>query len=317
VANHELANQTALVTTGDSTQLIAMHWLDGKPNLRLRRNSEASVVVALPEIALRYSASKSTLRRCIGHQPFRDRSVAWVDCDREPLAGSLTCDRCTAVNATFASQLHHAHNKGRSELDAAVLAHLDQPNHAYLAAFRDGSIKVGTSTKSRHQTRLDEQGAWVAQVVANAEDGFAVRSLEDRITAETGLPQSVSVRRKLDGLVAPKTDDQLRTELSRWTNRVHELIADRSDSRVSPANDGWVSGVSTDPVWTHVHPYPLRLDSGTHDLELTTASGRIVVSQRPGSTDRFVCDIRQLFGLVLTTDNTAIPDELAVQDSLF
>jgi len=317
VAHYPIAYQTEPVDVGQATQLVAMHWRDGTPHLRLRRDAASSQVVPLREVALRYSASPSTPRRCVGHKPFRDRSVEWADCDREPIAGSLTCDRCTAVNATFASQLHHAHNKGRSELDAAVLSHLQTPNKVYLAAFRDGSVKVGTSTKARQQTRLDEQGAWVAQVVANAEDGFAVRSLEDRITSETGLPQSVSVRRKLDGLVAPRPDDQLRTELSRWTTRVHELIADLSDPRISATNDGWVSGVSTDPVWNHVHPYPLRLDSGTHDLEFRTASGRVVVAQRPGSDDRFVCDIRQLFGLVLTVDESATPDELAVQDSLF
>ena len=294
-----------------------MQWTNGEPSIRIRRDHGESRLVPLREIALRYSVSPTTPRRCIGHKPFRDREVAWVDCNRKPVEGSLTCDRCTANNAAFASQLHHAHTKGRSELDPAVLSHLEQPNNIYLAAFRDGSVKVGTSTAGRLHTRLDEQGAWVAQIVASTTDGFAVRTLEDRITNEIGLPQSVSVRRKLDGLAAPRLDDQLRTELSRWTTRVHELIAEQGDQRVQQQNTGWVSGVSTDPIWSSVHRYPLRLDSGTHDLEFVTASGRVVVAHRPTSSDHFICDIRQLFGVELTMEAELVPDELTVQDSLF
>ncbi len=302
---------------GDQLHLLAIRWDSGRPFVRLRQNGGASQLIALRDLALRYTVSDTTSRRCVGHKPFRDKTSAWSDCNRSPVAGSLTCDRCTASDATFASQLHHAHNKGRSELDSAVLAHLEQPNNVYLAAFRDGSVKVGTSTKARLETRLDEQGAWVAQVVASTTDGFAVRSLEDRITAELGLPQSVSVRRKLDGLDNPRPDDRLRTELSRWSTRVHELIAEQADPRVSPTNDGWVSTVSTDPAWENVHPYPLKLTSGSHDLEFLTASGRIAMARRPTSSDRFICDIKQLFGLQIELLDEVVPDELTVQDSLF
>ena len=312
-----IERQTDLVIPGDNIQLQMMQWQDGSPFVRVRRNRGESRLVPLHEIALRYSASPVTQRRCVGHKPFRDRGVAWADCNRTPIAGSLTCDRCTASNATFASQLHHAHTKGRSELDPSVLSHLEQSNNVYLAAFRDGSIKVGTSTTARLATRLDEQGAWVAQVVASTTDGFAVRTLEDRITNEIGLPQSVSVQRKLDGLAAPRLDDQLRTELSRWTTRVHELVDEHGDERVQQTNTGWVSSVSTDPIWSTVHRYPLRLDSGTHDLEFVTASGRVAVAHRPTSSDHFICDIRQLFGVELTLEAELVPDELTVQDSLF
>ncbi len=294
-----------------------MSWTDGRPRVRLRRNGGQSEFVSLHDLSLRYSVADATTRRCVGHKPFRDKSTSWSDCNRTPIEGSLTCDRCTANDATFASQLHHAHTKGRGELDTAVLAHLDQPNNVYLAAFRDGSVKVGTSTKARLDTRLHEQGAWVAQVVAATSDGFAVRSLEDRITAELGLPQSVSVRRKLDGLAAPRPDDRLRTELSRWSTRVHELIAEHADPRVSPTKDGWVSSVSTNPNWSNVHPYALRLDSGSHDLEFLTASGRVAMVRRPTSSDHFVCDLRQLFGLQIELLDEVTPDELTVQDSLF
>ncbi|MFT7474399.1 MAG: hypothetical protein ACI81L_001324 [Verrucomicrobiales bacterium] len=308
--------QTRLVEPGDTVVITGLTWTTGRPQVRLRRNGAPSSLYPLDHLALRYSAGRDSTRWCIGHKPFRDSGVPWTDCDRPPLHHGRTCDRCAASDATFASQLHHAHNKGHSELDSAVRTHLEQPNSLYLAAFRDGSIKVGTSTAARLPTRLEEQGAWAAQVVAAATDGFAVRTLEDRITVELGLSQSVSVRRKLAGLLQPVSDDHLRAELSRWTVTVHSLMARLDDSRTTPSSTGWVSSISTDPIWARVHPYPLKLHSGNHDVEFIAASGRVTVLGRPGSSDRFLADLRTLYGIELRIADVE-PDELAVQDSLF
>jgi hypothetical protein len=308
--------QTRRVEAGDTVVITGLSWATGRPQIRLRRNGAPSTLSPLDHIALRYTAGPDSLRRCIGHKPFRASAVPWADCDRPPLHEGRSCDRCAASDATFASQLHHAHNKGHGELDSAVRTHLEQPNSLYLAAFRDGSIKVGTSTAARLPTRLEEQGAWVAQIVAATTDGFAVRTLEDRITVELGLPQSVSIRRKLDGLLKPVSDDQLRSALSRWTATVHSLMARLDDSRVTSSSTGWVSSISTDPIWARVHPYPLKLQSGNHDVEFIAASGRVVVLGRPGSSDRFLADLRTLYGIELRLADVE-PDELAVQDSLF
>ena len=304
------------MTNSETLVLTGVSWRDGSPSLRLRRNQMPSELVPLVGFTARYSTGPTANRHCIGHKPFRDTDVAWLDCDQTPLHDGRTCDRCAASDATFASQLHHAHNRGASELDAAVRKHLEQPNHLYLAAFRDGSIKVGTSTAPRLLTRLDEQGAWICEVVANATDGFAVRTLEDRVTVELGLSQSVSIGRKLSGLTRPKPDEDLRSEIALWASLVGALIDDMDDSRIERASVAWTSAACDDPLFSNLHPYPLKIETGNHDLELVAASGRIAVARRPGSTDRFAIDVRRLFGVELTLVDTA-PDELAVQDSLF
>jgi len=273
-------------------------------------------MVPLEGFGLNYFVGPETPRRCLGHKPFRDSTRAWVDCDAEPLHDGRLCDRCAASDATFASQLHHAHSKAPGELDPAVRRHLEQPNKLYLAAFRDGSIKVGTSTAPRLVERLHEQGAWVARVVADSDDGYAVRTLEDRISAELGLPQSVSIRRKLEGLQQPRPDRSLVDEIELWTDRVHELVDRSGEDRLSPASDDWRFEQADDPVFAGPHPYPLKLDSGTHDIELLAASGRAVVLGRPTTGDRFVADIRALFGFELPLGEFE-PDPLAVQDALF
>lgn len=297
--------------------LIRLEWTQGRPRLRVRRPpSAASALVDLTGFALNYCVDGETTRRCLGHKPFRDRSQTWVDCDNEPLHEGRLCDRCAASDATFASQLHHAHSKAPGELDGAVRRHLEQPNKLYLAAFRDGSVKVGTSTANRLEERLDEQGAWIARVVVDATDGYAVRALEDRISAELGLPQSVSIRRKLDGLLKPRPESVLESEIDLWTGRVHDLVMRAGEARLSPVSDDWRFAHADDPVYSGLHPYPLKLDSGAHDFGLLAASGRAVVMERPTTGDRFVADIRVLFGLELALGGFE-PDPLAIQDSLF
>jgi len=302
---------------GQQLHVLSTVWVDETPSVRVRVDGGDSTVIPLAALTLRYSLEGSARRRCIGHKPFRDRAVSWIDCNSPPLPQSLTCDRCAANDAAFAAQLHHAHQRGRGELDSAVLAHLDKPNSLYLAAFRDGSIKVGTSTKPRLQTRLAEQGAWRAVIAANATDGFAVRTLEDRVTAEIGLPQSVAIGRKLAGLEQPKTDEWLESELSRWQAAVAGLIERLADPRLSSANTLWVTPCDDDSRWKSVHRYPRRLDSGSHDLEVLGASGRAVLARRPSGIDHFAADLRQLYGILIDTSDDVTPDELTVQDSLF
>lgn len=304
------------MTTTRTLVITGMTWADGQPFLRVRRDGSPSTIERLIGFTLSYSTGPEAKRHCIGHKPFRDSSTSWVDCERPPLHEGRTCDRCAASDATFASQLHHAHNKGGSELDPAVRQHLEKPNHLYLAAFRDGSVKVGTSTAPRLQTRLLEQGAWVAHVAASTTDGFAVRSLEDRITVELGLPQSVSIVRKLDGLVNPKPNGPLRRELARWASNVGTMIDQMTDARIDAADTTWSSPSIDDRLFDGLHPYPLKVESGNHDLEFVGACGRVAVVTRPGSGDHFVIDVRRLYGVELSLGDV-VPDELAVQDSLF
>lgn len=300
---------------GETVLLCGVSWATGHAEFHLRINGAASTHVPVPGFRLGYSAQHAT-PRCVGHKPFRDRSAPWVDCDTAPLHDGQKCDRCAANDATFASQLHHAHTRGAGELDASIRSHLAQENHLYLAGFRDGSIKVGTSTSHRLHTRLCEQGAWSAAIVATTTNGVAVREIEAQITTELGLAQSVSARRKLTGLVNPIGNDRLTTELARWKTAVHRLIDGIGSDEINATDESWSSPVANDDVWNHVIGYPLKLRTGAHQLEFVAASGRLCAFTRPGTGDVFAADPKALYGRELVHSNVE-PDELAVQDSLF
>ncbi len=297
--------------------IIAVDWSDAEAKVRLRDGDEqTSTLAPLVGLRLNYNASPGSVRRCLGHTPFRHTNVAYVDCANRPQPGSRKCRQCSIVDATFASNLHHAHTKDRAEIDPAIAEHLRQPNLLYLAAFRDGSVKVGTTTEKRRQKRLAEQGAWRAIIVARADDGYAVRVAEDAVTAGLGVAQSVSVGRKLDGMASPKPATVIEGLLGQMATDVRALLQDLDGPKLMALGEAWEFPGSEHSDWSGLHRYPLRLDSGSHDLEVSNACGRLVVLRRPGGADAFIADLGQLFGVELRLGHYE-SDQLAVQDSLF
>ena len=233
-----------------------------------------------------------------------------------PDMGSRTCERCTIVEATFASNLHHAHTRNRNELDASIRTHLEQPNRLYLASFRDGSIKVGTSTSGRSVERFLEQGAWRARWVADTTDGYRVRELEDLVTEELGLVQAVTSRRKKAGLITPRPDSQLDRTLDDLTDRVHALLDLPGAPLATQCNMPWTNPAIDSGAAEGAIAYPLDLKSGVHAFEIDDVVGKLAIASRPGGPDRFVIDLAPLFGIICET-SAEPPAEIAIQDSLF
>lgn len=317
-------------TPGSALVVLGLTWSTDGCAVRLRIPGDPSELVPAVGLELNYRTSAQPRRHCIGHHSPRKNGGAYVDCMNPPQPQERTCVSCAVADAEFASNLHHAHTRDRAELDKSVVDHLDQTNVLYLAAFRDGSVKVGTSTGRRKDTRLAEQGAWLAVEVATVEDGFLVRQLEDLVTNKLGLPQSVSIKRKLHGMASPLGEAMLHKRLDPLVEQVHQVIdsADRlpgstdlddsaeQDRRYELTDDRWLFPGSDGPLWQGLHQYPARLDRGTHHLEVAAMCGRMAVLSRPGSPDRFVADLGQLYGIELDLGQYE-PDQLAVQDSLF
>lgn len=308
-----VSGQTSFETNAAVT-VLGVAWSHDQPAVRVRQDDDGSMLLPLIGLSLNYKAGPR--RRCIGRT---ESDHAWSDCARSPLPNALYCDDCTGRNAAHAAQLHHSHHRDTGELSAEMREHLDQPNNLYLAAFRDGSIKVGTSTTSRLETRLAEQGAWVARIVSRSTDGVMVRVLEDAVTEHFGLPQSISIKRKIDGQVQPRADDDIHRELDRWTTQVHRLIRDLDSAQLAPIDERWAFVGRYDPP-PPAAPYPLKLSVGNHSIAILAACGRIVFFERPGDEAHqgqvFCADLRTLFGHELRVGSYT-PDPLAMQASLF
>lgn len=302
-----------LPTSGPLT-LLGLTWATGQPMARVRRGEDPSSLFPVTGMQLSYRVDGDGARRCIGHSGPRSRDEP-EDCPHTPEAGSKTCPSCSIKDARFAGNLHHAHLREEASTDPEMVAHLAQPNRIYLAAFRDGSVKVGTSTRKRTDVRLAEQGAWMARIVADTPNGLVVRQLEDVITAELGLPQSVTITRKLGGLAQPRTDEWLNGVLMRHAESVRALVRG-VDADVTPADEPWRNPAIDSGSWPVVHRYPHSLGAGSHEIEAIGAVGSAIAFRRSASDDVFVADLRQLFGLPLLLGD-AEPAPVTVQDSLF
>ncbi len=327
---------------GDGTTLVLLGlvWGDDRCLVRLRipepgtdGTVEPSQLVPVVGLELNYRVAPDGRRHCLGHSSPQRNNGAYVDCPNPPQPNEKTCVGCAVADAEFASNLHHAHTRERDTLERSVVDHLEQTNELYVAAFRDGSLKIGTSTAHRTSKRLAEQGAWRAVRVASVADGFLVRRLEDLVTEKLGLTQSVAVKRKLQGMARPLSDPMLAERLDPMVDEVHRLIGsldrlpgsaepDGIDDEVELTDRRWAFPESDSPIWDRLHPYPARLDAGTHHVEVVAMCGRLAVLRRPGTDgpdradDRFVADLGRLFGVELDIGRYE-PDRLAVQDSLF
>ena len=321
-------------------EVLGVSWGENEPRLRVRIDgTSGSTFVNLRSLALGYEATSS--RVCLGHNAFDGVPAnptvlvaiqgAWryVDCANKP-GRQPRCERCTTVENVLAASMHQAHNLGRSYVDRRHTVHLDQPHRLYLAGFRDGSVKVGTTAGATGGLRLDEQGAWRAIYVALSPDGYKVRDLEDAVTEQLGVAQAVSTTRKLRGIVTPTSTDELVTTLDDLSVRVHTLIAgsDAGDDGEAPSESAgapldpepltrrWANPAVDDQRWDHVLSYPNRLDRGRHRFEIVDVVGSVALLERNGSPDRFVFDLNQLRGLVLEVGDIE-PDVVEVQASLF
>lgn len=294
--------------------ILGVVWSNKSAQIRIREG-DATVSALLPPIGLHlnYWIGDEPKRRCVGHV---SQATGYRDCASRPEPRSRTCTSCSIAEAMFASQLHHAHNEPSRVTDQSMLDHFRQPNVLYLAAFRDGSVKIGTSTSSRLHKRLLEQGAWQAELVAETVDGYSVRIVEDLITHNLGIPQSVSAGRKLAGLSTPVGEGEIEGRLGPLAARVKELITAHGDARVVSTDDQWKNPAARRPIWHQVRTYPLPPSRGSHNLEIVDMVGRMAAVRRTGTSDIFVIDLQRLYGIELSVgDHEA--DELVIQDSLF
>lgn len=306
----------------DRRVLIELSWSQAEPRIRVRDDdARTSIHVPLIGLELNYRLDESSKKLCLGHRAFGGEGAVYIDCSRAPKPGAKKCVRCSVHDVAFAANIHQAHKKDRRAIDPFFATHLAKPNRLYLAGFRDGSTKIGTSTEERSVERLREQGAWLARFVGHACDGYVVREMEDLVTEFVGVAQAVSARRKVKGLVQACPDDTLSNQLDEHASKVTALIRGLKDERLTVLDESWVFPGRAGPGWKAPILYPAPLTFGSHKLGVVDACGRSVLLHRESSTgtaetDFFVADIGQLFGWELELGQFTA-DEIAVQPSLF
>ena len=296
--------------------LAAVQWQDQKPSLEFRfQGTEPPEFKGANELELRFRIAAEGTRRCIGTVERSKDGTISVPCDL-PAKGLRLCERCQTKDNIAAANMHQAHRRGRESINKSMAEYLTHPHRLYLAIFRDGSLKVGTTRGSSGGNRLVEQGAWYAKYLAQVDDGFMVRELEDLATEELGINQAVDTRKKFAGHLEPLSNQELIDRLSRLSNETEGLISKEIGTRGVLLGERWSNPRTEDPMWSDLIAYPAAINQGAHEFTIQSMVGRLAGCNRQGFEENFLLDLQPLVAQPLENGNFEV-DELVMQESLF
>ena len=289
-------------------------WENTQPFIQIYdHDSEKITMQSLIGYSLSYQVPTPSERVCVNYGDLL-QAEKQNRCEKIVKSGKK-CDNCIREDNIFASQFHSVHKKDRSSISQKILKRMQKENILYIAGFFDGSTKVGTSASNRIQTRLLEQGAIHAVLMAETPDGITVRLLEDLITEELGIGQAVSIGKKIDGLLNPLMRDALQKELKIISRKVKDCIATSEITDVTEITSTWDNEYSAETCWDTIQKYPISLASGSHDLKVKSVVGRVAaLSHNSGMT--LAADLNELLGITVESGKIA-GDEISVQAQLF
>ena len=296
--------------------LTAINWHAEEPFLQFRvQGDEASQSTNANELDLRFRVAADRERQCIGTVDRSEDGSTSVQCD-SPAVSARQCERCQTKDNIAAANMHQAHRRGRDAIGKAMAAYLTHPHRLYVAVFRDGSTKVGTTRGLSGGNRLVEQGAWYASYLTQVDDGFFVRELEDSITEKLGISQAVDTRKKFAGHLQPLPEQELENQLTQLANEVEKFLTKEIGAKGSLLNDRWSNPRIQDRTWTNLVSYPTVINQGAHEFTIKSMVGRLAAYNRTGFAENFLVDLQPLLTHPLETGDFEI-DEFIMQDSLF
>lgn len=112
---------------------------------------------------------------------------------------SRECPECSNFNGFIPA----FYRVPTSSLSSQQRRYNERPHVVYLAHFGGDRVKVGIASAQRVRTRLMEQGARVAQIIAHCDSAYQARSIEANISERKGISEVVHSRtkRKLLGTI--------------------------------------------------------------------------------------------------------------------
>lgn len=284
-------------TTGDEYLCHGLTWSDGSPRLILARTATAALghhALLGRRLGLRTTDQG---RYCTGRYRLVDTvHVQPLTCPAQARAESSSqCHRC--LHQDEFRHAHHAHQTGRAS--PALERYLAQPHWLYIATFANGVSKVGTAAAPRKRSRLDEQGAVFATYLTQSTNGRSVRYLEDALTRQLNIPQSVRSAAKAAALARLLGLESARAAHEQTVERAAQLLPYLG---ADPVLESWTAPEaghalrSPDPG-TERALYPHDLHRGEHGFHIDSCIGsHLLVRLTPAADIRYVLDLSVLKG---------------------
>ncbi|PPK63355.1 DUF2797 domain-containing protein [Actinokineospora auranticolor] len=289
-------------------------WATGDPRLLLAPLPDGPLVYA--EIMnQRLGFASGTGRWCTGRYRFVDtvRVEALACPDRAQAGQNDQCPRCLGQDEfRFAHQYHRDGN-----VPDALRRYMDQPHWLYLATFADGATKVGTAAEPRKHSRLNEQGALFATYLTTTPDGRTVRFLEDAITRDLRMPQTVRATTKLKALANLTNLAAAGAAHDQHVTRAADALTATGNQTVLEKWAPPAEGARLRVAGRARALYPHDLQDGEHGFTVTSCVGTQVLTTLTGDDETdYVLDLGTLKGRRIALGPFTSPGA-AVQSSLF
>ncbi len=293
---------------------LRIFWKDDQPYGQIfDQETDRVTSVDLITHSLTYQVISPIKRICVNYDS-KSENRTLDSCEKLVIKGRK-CGACNRRDNIYAAQFHNVHTREPEITSAEILKRMERPNILYIAGFFDGSIKVGTSASVRVQTRLLEQGAIYANLVAETPDGISVRILEDLITEKLGIGQAISTRKKIDGLLNPLKLDALREIVNAASIEVERCISSAKSEESTKIDCNWENEHAYEGCWANIKKYPNSLSAGSHDVKVASVIGKVAaLDHSSGMT--LVADLDEILGLAVELGEFG-GDQLSVQEKLF
>lgn len=306
--------------TDDRYLCTGVSWDDGGPYLALSSpDGEKRRQRLDPGTLLSYRVlpgNGGALKFCLGSVKVQDRHSR----THEPCPAHSAADRGYQCGPCFARDdwrlVHNSHRSGIAS--PGLKLYLAQPHWLYVATFADGTTKVGTAADGHKRLRLTEQGAVAARYIARAADGRVVRILEDLVTAEAGLVQTVRAEAKISALARPLAPDVLEGLNAGHADAARLLLAASGTEGFTVTEEVWQrpDEALAVPDAAGAVPYPLDPGAGEHGMVIEAMLGAAALVRVEDSEIPFLANLARLKGRRLRTGSyrTLLP---ALQTALF
>ncbi|WP_334123927.1 DUF2797 domain-containing protein [Glutamicibacter sp.] len=241
------------------------------------------------------------LKFCLGYITMnRDGSRNVLPCPKnKALRTGTQCESCRRLD--HSKFMHHFHKTG--EAPEGMRKYLEQPHFLYIASFAHGATKVGTTSTQSQWTRLAQQGAVIARYIARANDGTAIRVLEDLVTEHVGLSQQVRQKSKIKGLVGWELDyQQLDVTNEQAANQARDFLATQrglENYGVQLLDQLWEQPSFARPVidaWNtrSLHAWSSTVAGSRHKLRIRGVLGQSVMADSGEGTTLRLLDAAEL-----------------------
>ena len=300
----EESSLTVEVHFGEEYVCRGVTWRARRPYLELVSVDLATIFVEFVQNMTCYE-SLEVARYCNGRYVVtRKGEVRRDPCRSRRYAQTREqCVRCAAND-----DLRNLHQYGQAtRIPPQLASYLSQTHWLYVATFPNGSTKVGIAAHVRKTSRLDEQGATLATYVARAADGWIARRLELLLADSLFLPQSVTARSKVLGMVSPQSFSRLHDIHNSIVSKVVRFLNISDLGRACVVREEWRAPAQSLAAWSSLTrrrpriPYTEDLDRGKHLFRLHACAGSVAIDGPGprGSDTEFVVDLSVLRGIRL------------------